>query len=285
MRAPAKLTTLATAAALTGFAANSLLCRAALGADAIDPWSFTLVRLGGGALALQVLVARGPAPRERAGSFTSAVALFAYALAFSLAYVRLDAGVGALVLFAAVQLSMIGWGIRAGERPGAVEWLGLGLALGGIAVLAARGLGASRAPDGRGLAAMAAAGVAWGVYSLRGRGSSRPLATTAGNFLRAVPLALLALVPGLFHGLRLGARGVGLALASGVVASGLGYAVWYRALRGLSATRAAVLQLLVPVLAAAGGILLLGERATPRLLLAGAMILGGVGLAVRGRRS
>lgn len=269
-----------TALALVGFAGNSLLCRLALAAGAIDAASFTAIRLASGALVLLVL-ARGWRGGERSGSALSALALFAYAAPFSFAYLRLGAGMGALVLFGTVQATMIGWGVVRGERPGPIVWLGLALALGGLGGLVAPG---ATSPDLVGLASMSVAGVAWGVYSLRGRGApGHPLATTANNFLYSVPLgaALVAAAAGL-DGLDASARGVALAALSGGVASGIGYSLWYAALPGLTATRAAILQLLVPVLAAGGGIGLLGERLSLRLTLTGAAILGGVALAVRG---
>ena len=288
-------TALSTAAALTGFAANSLLCRTALGARAIDAWSFTCVRLGSGAVMLFLLVRIARRGREAGanvgasasvssgspGSWGSALALYAYAALFSLAYLRLSTGVGALVLFASVQTTMIGWGVYRGERPTRAEWVGVAIALAGLVLLTLPG---AVAPDPLGLVFMLLAGAAWGAYSLRGRGSRAPLAATAGNFARSVPLALAALALNL-PAAHVGARGVWLALASGALASGVGYSLWYRALPGLSPARAAVVQLVVPVLAATAGILLLGEQPTLRLVGAGAMILGGVAIAVslRGR--
>jgi drug/metabolite transporter (DMT)-like permease len=272
-------TALYTSLALIGFAANSLLCRMALGDGAIDAASFTAVRLASGALVL-VLLARSWRGGASGGSTISAVALFAYAAPFSYAYLQLGAGVGALVLFAAVQATMIGWGIARGERPRLAVWIGLALALGGLAGLAAPG---ATSPDPIGLALMTAAGIAWGVYSLRGRGApGSPLATTAANFARSVPLAAaLVAIAAAASGLSASGRGLLLAALSGAVASGLGYSLWYAALPGLTATRAAVLQLLVPVLAAGGGVALLDERVSSRLLVAGAAILGGVALAIR----
>lgn len=278
--APIRRTVVLTALALVGFAGNSLLCRLALAEGAIDAASFTAIRLVSGALVLAALAR--PRALVGAGSAASAAALFAYAAPFSFAYLRLGAGLGALVLFGAVQATMLGWAVARGERPGALVWLGLVVALVGLVGLAAPG---RTSPDPLGLAAMALAGAAWAVYTLRGRGSSAPpLATTAANFARSVPLAA-ALVAGaaLLGGLSASGRGVALATLSGAVASGLGYSLWYAALPHLSATRAAALQLLVPVLAAGGGVGLLGERVSPRLLLAGAAILGGVALAVGGR--
>jgi drug/metabolite transporter (DMT)-like permease len=274
---------LATGAALSGFAANSLLCRAALGAGAIDAWSFTAVRLGSGALALIALarLAGRRSPRGT-GSFASALALWGYAAAFSLAYLRLGAGVGALVLFASVQATMLGWSVLNGARPSAREWRGFALAFAGLVVLTLPG---ASLPDPLGLALMAVAGAAWGAYSLRGRASTAPLLATGDNFARSVPLALGALLAAcLFVPLFASPRGVLLALGSGVLASGLGYSLWYLALPQLGAVRAALVQLLVPVLAAVAGILVLDERPSARLLVAGPLILGGVAFAVLGAR-
>jgi drug/metabolite transporter (DMT)-like permease len=275
-------TALCTALALVGFAGNSLLCRLALADRTIDAASFTAVRLASGALVLVLLAGSWRGGLARSGSTLSAVALFAYAAPFSYAYLRLGAGVGALILFASVQATMIGWGLARGERPPLSVWLGLTLALGGLVGLAAPG---ASSPDPVGLALMTVAGVAWGVYSLRGRsGGGSPLATTASNFARSTPLAAaLVAVAAFCAGLDASARGLVLAAASGAIASGLGYSLWYAALPGLTATRAAILQLLVPVLAAGGGVGLLGERVSLRLLLAGAAILGGVALAIRAR--
>lgn len=259
------------ALALAGFAANSLLCRAALRGQAIDPWSFTAVRLASGAAVL-ALLARGRPLRE--GSWGSAAALVAYAGAFSLAYVRLSTGIGALVLFSAVQATMIGWSIRSGKQPSPREWCGLVLALGGLAYLTLPG---ASAPDPSGLGLMAAAGVSWGVYSLRGRASRTPLLATAGNFARGV---LIVLPFAFCASFGISARGLVLACASGALASGLGYSLWYAALPSLSATRAALVQLVVPVLAASAGIVILGESLSLRLEISGALILGGIALAV-----
>lgn len=271
---------LATTVALVGFAANSILCRGGLGSGAIDAASFTAIRIASGAAMLLLLAQFAPNGRSfrGAGSFGSSLALFAYAAAFSLAYLRLTTGVGALVLFACVQATMIAGGIRGGARPAPSEWLGIAIALIGLGALTLPGAGV---PDPLGLVLMAAAGIAWGVYSLRGRGNRSPLLATADNFALAVPLAFAMLAIGFINSsLHADARGVGSALASGALASGLGYSFWYLALPALSATRAAVLQLCVPVIAAAGGILLLGERMTARLAIAGLLILGGVGTAV-----
>jgi drug/metabolite transporter (DMT)-like permease len=273
-----------TAAAMVGFAANSLLCRAALRPRLVDAATFTSLRLVSGAIALLLLAALArpaspPTATVRAGSWLSAAALFAYAAAFSFAYLRIGAAVGALLLFGAVQATMLGGGLSRGERPRAAEWAGLAMALVGVVTLVAPGLSA---PDPIGALLMIAAGVAWGVYSLRGRGpsSSPPLVATAANFARAVPLAA-ALSLAALRAAHLGARGAALAVASGALASGVGYSLWYAALPSMSATRAAIVQLSVPLLAAAGAVALLGEPLTLRVVLSGAAILGGVALAVR----
>jgi drug/metabolite transporter (DMT)-like permease len=271
-------------AALVGFACNSLLCRLALGHQEIDAASFTTLRVVAGALALALLARFDRRARERAsGTWRGAAALFAYAIAFSYAYLRIGAGVGSLIAFGAVQLTMIGWGIRRGERPPALEWLGIALALGGLAALGLRGVGAV---DVWGALLMVVAGVAWGVYSLLGRGSADPLADTAGNFLRAVPMALavslLAASSGAPHATDLG---VGLAVLSGALTSGVGYSLWYAALPYLPATRAAALQLATPVLTALAAVALLGETITPRLVGSGAAILGGLALVLAAKRA
>jgi drug/metabolite transporter (DMT)-like permease len=269
-----------TLAALVAFAANSLLCRMALAPRLVDAATFTLVRLAAGALTLAVLTAT-TRQRQRGGSWASAMALFTYAACFSFAYLRLGAAVGALVLFGVVQLTMIGVGIARGERPGAREWGGLALALAGLVWLTRPG---ASAPDPLGTALMVAAGAAWGIYSLRARGVASPLGATADNFLRALPAAVIVslLAFGRAHA---SARGLALAAVSGAFASGIGYGVWYAALRGLTAARAAIVQLLVPVLASIGAVALLGERLGGRMVAAGLAIIAGVAVAlVSGRR-
>jgi drug/metabolite transporter (DMT)-like permease len=247
----------------------------ALQGGSIDAASFTGIRLVSGAIVLAIL-ARG---RGEGGSWLSAAALFAYAAAFSFAYLRIPAGLGALILFGVVQVTMIGWGWIRGARPGVLEWIGLAVAFGGLVVLARPGL---TAPDPAGAGLMALAGVAWGVYSLRGRTTQRPLAATAGNFVRSVPAALL-LVAIAFPHVKISATGTLLAILSGAIASGVGYSLWYAALPHLPATRAAVIQLAVPLLAAAGGVALLGEAPSLRLAISAFAILGGVALVWRGR--
>jgi drug/metabolite transporter (DMT)-like permease len=266
-----------TASALTAFAANSLLCRQALGRSSIDPASFSTIRLASGAAALAAIVwtaRRGPTGAH--GNWLSAAMLFAYAVPFSFAYVGLGAGTGALVLFGAVQSTMLTFALATGERPRATQWIGLLLALCGLVYLVSPGLAA---PSAIGCGLMAVAGVAWGVYSLRGRSRANPLAETAGNFARALPMALAVTLAARSQA-HVTAAGAMLAIVSGVLASGLGYVAWYAALTGLTATSAAFVQLLVPVLAAFGGVLVLGEKITARLAVAGLLILGGVALAL-----
>lgn len=266
-------------AAQLAFAGNSLLCRTALAHTTIDAASFTTLRLASGALVLWGLVQLTRRRESGRGSWPSALALFAYAAAFSFAYLTLPTGTGALLLFGAVQASMIGWGFFKGERFAALQWLGLGLALAGLVGLLLPGLSA---PPLGGALLMIAAGMAWGVYSLRGKGAGDPLRVTAGNFVRTVPLAIV--MSFLFiNRAQVDTAGALYAIASGAITSGLGYAIWYAALPHLKATTAATLQLSVPVIAALGGIVWLGEPLTLRLLLTSAAILGGVALAIRQR--
>ncbi len=275
---------LLTITALIAFAANSVLCRLALGDGAIDAWSFTAVRLGAGALTLVALVALRRLPSEpTAGSRRGAFFLILYALPFSFAYLALDTGTGALLLFGAVQLTMIGLGWRGGERPAALEWLGLLGAAAGVMYLVSPGV---TAPDPIGAAVMVLAGVGWGLYSVAGKSAGQsggnPTVVTAANFRRAalvvVPLSVVAI-----PWMQLSLQGVLLATASGALASGLGYSIWYAALQHLSATRAALVQLAVPALAAGGGVLLVDEQITMRLAVASAVILGSIALGTVGR--
>jgi drug/metabolite transporter (DMT)-like permease len=276
-----------TAVALFAFAGNSWLCRSALRGRSIDPASFTAVRIASGALVLALLVLlrlRGGGVGRFAGSLASAAALFAYAIAFSFAYLALSAGVGALILFGAVQLTMLAGGFLAGQKPTAVDAVGIALALGGLAWLVLPG---ATAPEPLDTLGMALAGVAWGVYSLRGRRESAPaLVVTAGNFLRAVPLALAVLALAfIFSALHASPQGLLLAALSGALTSGVGYAIWYAALPGLKAVQAGLVQLAVPVLTAVGGVLFLGERWSARLVLSTALVLSGIALALFGARS
>jgi len=290
--APAPAAALLRTAALTlvamlAFAGNSLVCRLALRNTTIDAATFTSVRLVSGALVLALLTLlmagrnrqAGPRAPWAAGDWPSALALFVYAAGFSFAYSNLTAATGALLLFGVVQTAMVGWGLWRGERLRALQWLGFMAADAGLLALLLPGL---QTPPLASAGLMAAAGLAWAVYSVRGRGAADATAVTAGNFLRAAPLALV-LSAALMSQARWDAAGLGLALASGALASGLGYAVWYTALRGLTATQAAVSQLSVPALAAAGGVLLLNEALSARLLLASVAVLGGVGLVIWGR--
>jgi drug/metabolite transporter (DMT)-like permease len=266
---------------MLAFAGNSLLCRLALQDTGIDPASFTTVRLVSGALMLWLIVHWRGGRAQSAGSWPSAAALFAYAAAFSFAYISLTAATGALLLFGAVQATMIGYGLWRGERLDAVQLAGLVLALGGLVGLLLPGVAA---PPLNGAILMLLAGVAWGIYSLRGAGGLDPTTVTAGNFLRAAPLGLALSLLGL-PWISLDAAGIGYAIASGAVASGLGYAVWYTALRGLRATSAATVQLSVPVITAIGGVLLLGEALSLRLALASVAVLGGIALVIRARQA
>jgi len=276
--APTARAAFLTVLALCGFAANSILCRLALGTGAIDAASYSTVRLVSGAALLSLLAAFRSRTAGARGSWRSAASLAAYAIPFSFAYRTLTAGTGALLLFGAVQATMITAGIARGERPRPAGWTGLAIALGGLAFLVRPGLAA---PPAGGAAMMAVAGIAWGIYSLRGQISSDPLGDTAGNFARAVPLAAIVNAAA-FSSAHASPRGLFLAAVSGAAASGAGYAIWYAALPRLAASTAAAVQLAVPALAAAGGIAFLGERMTPRVALASAAILGGLALAVAG---
>ncbi len=250
--------------AMIAFASNSLLCRLALKQTTIDAASFTLIRLLSGAVALWLIVITRKTAPNTAGSWTSALALFAYAAAFSFAYITLSAGTGALLLFGAVQATMIIWGLRQGERLNARQWLGLALALGGLITLVFPGFSA---PPINGALLMLGAGIAWGIYSLRGKGAGDPTSVTAGNFWRSVVFASV-LSMALLPWTKLDRAGVGYAVVSGAIASGVGYVIWYSAFPELKAASAATVQLSVPVLAAVGGILFLGESITSRFLFA-----------------
>lgn len=273
-------TALLTALTMLAFAGNSLLCRLALKDTAIDAASFTSVRLVSGALALWLLVRLRQGPQPLAGNGLSALALFAYAAGFSFAYLSLPAATGALLLFGAVQATMIGYGYWCGERFSAGQGVGFLLALAGLVGLLLPGLSA---PPLGGALLMLAAGISWGVYSLRGKGGGDPTRATAGNFLRAVPYSLV--LSGLFWPqARIDPAGLVAAVASGALTSGLGYALWYAVMPGLTASTAATVQLSVPVIAAAGAVLWLGEAVSPRLVLASLAVLGGIALVIRGRR-
>ena len=267
---------LTTTFAMLAFAGNSLLCRVALKDTGIDPASFTSIRLACGALVLWLIVRSRGAGAKPLGSWPSALALFAYAAGFSYAYISLTAATGALLLFGAVQATMISWGLWRGERLAVMQTTGLLVALAGLVGLMLPGLSA---PPLTSAALMLGAGVAWGVYSLRAKGSGDPTQATAGNFLRAAPLAIALSLLALPQA-RIDLAGAAYAALSGVVASGLGYAVWYTALRGLRATTASTVQLSVPVIAALGGVVWLGEALSLRLVAASVAILGGIALVI-----
>ena len=270
-----------TALAMIAFAGNSLLCRFALRQTAIDAASFTLIRVVSGAVCLWLIVQLRKGPSANAGSWPSALALFGYAALFSFAYLRLTAGTGALLLFGAVQATMILWALRKGERLRLGQIAGLLLALAGLVTLVLPGLSAP--PLGAALL-MLGAGIAWGIYSLRGKGAGDPLRATAGNFLRATPMAALLTIV-MLRSTNFDRTGVCYAIVSGALASGIGYAIWYTALPALKASGAATVQLSVPVLAAAGGIVFLGEQLTLRFVLASAAVLGGIALVIIERRA
>ena len=260
--------------AMVAFAGNSLLCRVALRQNAIDAASFTAIRIASGAAVLWLVCTLRRT--HFAGNWLSALALVGYAAAFSLAYISLSAGTGALLLFVAVQATMIFAGLRRGERLGLTQWLGVMIAAGGLVLLLLPGI---TAPPLAGALLMLVAGVAWGFYSLRGKVAGDPLAATAGNFVRALPLALVFGLAG-YRSIPISRSGVAFAILSGAITSGLGYVVWYATLPYLRATSAATVQLSAPVIAALGGVLLLGENFTTRMLIASVAVLGGVALAI-----
>jgi drug/metabolite transporter (DMT)-like permease len=263
-------------ATLVGFSSNSLLTRGALDRGALDPASFTLIRLATGALTLALLVRLRARPEQARESWASALWLAGYAVAFTLSYVRIGAAVGALLLFGAVQVTMIGTGLVRGERPARIDWLGVALAVSGLVVLTLPGLAA---PDVTGAALMLGAGVCWGAYSLAGRAGADPLGRTARNFTRASVLAVPFMLVSL-GSLTITPAGVWLAVASGSLASGVAYTLWYMTLPHLAAWRAAIVQLIVPVLTALLAAALLGESITPRLLAATGMVAVGVWITV-----
>jgi drug/metabolite transporter (DMT)-like permease len=268
-----------TAVAMLAFAANSVLARLAFATANAEPLSYTGIRLASGAVVLGGLLAlrRTPgAPFTVGGSWAGAAALFGYAFAFSIAYILLGAGTGALILFASVQIGILGWAVYRGERPGTLEWLGLAVALAAFAYLVSPGL---VAPHPLGTLLMIGSGLCWAAYTLLGRGSKAPLVDTAGNFIRCLPVAVAIIIAGLvLHPVDPAAAAY--AAASGAVASGLGYAIWYAVLPSLARTQAAIVQLTVPAIAAAGGVLLIAEPLTVRLVVASIGILGGVALAL-----
>lgn len=273
---------LLTSFAMIAFAGNSLLCRLALKHTQMDPASFTTIRLIAGAVGLWLIVQMSARTAVGRGNWGSAVALVIYAAGFSFAYVSLPAAMGALLLFSAVQATMIAHGIWTGERLRRGQLVGLALAGAGLVALLLPGLSA---PPLVGSVLMVSAGVAWGVYSLRGRGAGEPTRITAGNFLRAVPIALAVSVV-MHEQASMDPAGLWYAIASGALSSGVGYVIWYAALPGLTATQAASVQLSVPVLTALGGVAWLDERLTLRLVLASLAILGGIALVtLRGKKA
>ena len=270
-----------TTLAMLAFAANSVLARLALASGDIDALGYTGVRLLAGALTLIALSLwferrAGPRAFRVAGSWTQAAALFGYAACFSVAYLLLGASTGALVLFCSVQLGMLSRAILSGDRPGAWEWLGLAVAFAALVYLVSPGLAA---PDPIGVLLMVAAGLCWAAYSLLGRGSISPLADTTGNFVRCLPVAAILAIAGLALQ-QASPAGLVYAIASGALASGVGYAIWYAALPRLTRTRAAIVQLSVPVLAALGAVVFIGELVSARLIVASLAVIGGVGLAI-----
>ena len=265
-----------TSLAMIAFAGNSLLCRIALKHTSIDAASFTTIRLISGAMMLWLVVRIRRGKKTGEGNWLSAFALFVYAAGFSFSYMSLPAATGALLLFGAVQATMIGHGVWAGERLLKLQLVGLVLAFGGLVGLLLPGLSA---PPLYGSVLMLGAGVAWGIYSLRGKGAGDPTKVTAGNFLRAVPIAA-ALSVLMLSGTSLDGAGFWYAVLSGALASGIGYAIWYTALPALKATTAATVQLSVPVIAALGGMVFLDEAVTLRLVLASIAILGGIALVI-----
>lgn len=273
--APLRIFTL-TVLAMVAFAANSILARLALTGGEIGPWSFTAIRFISGAVCLAFIMK--PTKTLRQGSWGAAFALLLYGVFFSYAYISLSAGTGALILFAAVQITMIGGGLLAGERLRILQWIGLVIAMGGLVYLMLPDIGP---PSPIGAAMMTIAGLGWGVYSLMGRGKGNPTALTAGNFFRAAIICAVLTLPLLwtFPESSLAPKGVTLALASGILTSGLGYVIWYMALKHLTATNAGIAQLSVPILAAIGGMLFITEPFTSRFFIAMCVTLGGVALA------
>lgn len=262
--------------AMIAFAGNSLLCRNALIHTSIDATSFTTIRLISGAMMLWLFSRVRSAEYVRSGNWLSSIALFIYAAGFSFAYVSMTAATGALLLFGAVQVTMIGYGIWTGERLPRLQLVGLVLALGGLIGLLLPGLSA---PPLYGSILMLMAGVAWGIYSLRGKDVGDPIRVTAGNFLRTVPItATFSLL--MLHSISLDAAGFFYAFLSGALTSGVGYAIWYATLPALKATHAATVQLSVPVLAAIGGVVLLSEPISARLVMASAAVIGGIALVL-----
>ena len=267
-----------TSITMLAFAGNSILCRMALRDGAIDPASFTSIRLLSGAVALLLIVrlTSNDASIREHGGWISALVLFFYAICFSYAYISLSAGAGALILFGFVQGTMIAMALWSGDRPSVSEWLGWLLAFGGLVWLLVPGI---EAPPAIGATLMALAGIGWGVYSIRGRNETNALVSTCSNFVYSIAFVIV-LAAIMYTNADITNRGVILAIVSGALTSGVGYVIWYTALNYLSAMQAALVQLSVPAIAAAGGVILLAEPVSLRLLTSGALILGGISLAL-----
>jgi len=273
---------LLTGLALVAFAANSVLCRLALGEKAIDASSFTIIRLLSGAIVLLILfkIKNNELSSNSKGSWYSGIMLFLYAITFSFAYITLDTGTGALILFGSVQITMIALSLLSGNRLHFTEWLGVIIAFAGFLYLIMPGV---TAPSTTGFLLMTVAGVAWGIYTINGKGSKNPLSDTTFNFLRTVPFIIIMLLV-VLKDVNFTSKGILLAIISGGVTSGIGYTIWYMALKGLTSTQAAVVQLLVPVIAAFGGVIFIFEKITFRLSISSTMILGGILIVVMGKK-
>ena len=267
--------------ALIAFAANSVLCRLALGGETIDASSFTVVRLLSGAIILLAIlrISHEGNGSTAKGSWSASAVLFLYAVTFSFAYITLDTGTGALILFSSVQITMILLSLISGNRLHITEWLGISVAFGGFVYLILPGV---TTPSVTGFALMTISGIAWGIYTLKGKGSANPLMDTTYNFLRTIPFVILLAIATL-HNAHYSSEGVILAILSGAIASGIGYTIWYIALAGLSTTQAAVVQLSVPVIAAIGGVVFMAEVISFRLTISALLVLGGILLVVLGR--
>jgi len=270
-----------TVLALIAFAANSVLCRLALGENTIDASSFTSIRLLSGAVVLFIILKfnRNKNKASTKGSWSATLMLYLYAITFSFAYITLDTGTGALILFGSVQITMILLSLISGYRLHITEWIGVIVAFVGFVYLVLPGV---TAPSAAGFSLMTLAGFGWGVYTIKGRGSANPLSDTAYNFIRSIPL-IIVLAALTFKYAHISAEGILLAMISGGITSGIGYTIWYTALGGLSATLAAVVQLSVPVIAALGGVIFVSEQISMRLTLSALLILGGILMVILGR--
>lgn len=278
---PLLKTIILTGLALIAFAANSILCRLALGSEAIDASSFTVIRLLSGTIVLLIIICstRKTTRVSTKGSWAASFMLFIYAVTFSYAYISLDTGTGALILFGAVQITMILLSLITGTRLHFSEWTGVTIAFSGFVYLVLPGV---TAPSTAGFLLMTVAGIAWGIYTLKGRSSKSPLMDTAYNFFRTTPFVILLAVITI-NNTNYSSEGILFALLSGGITSGIGYTIWYIALGGLSSTQAAVLQLSVPVIAALGGVVFVSEAITFRLIISATMVLGGILLVIIGK--